>query len=58
MRENIRVKANAMKEINDISMRGEIVVFGSTYMAHFPLYELINRCTFENAVYNRKGTAV
>lgn len=53
MRENIRVKANAMKEINDISMRGEIVVFGSTYMANFPLYELINRCRFENAVYNR-----
>lgn len=53
MRDIIRVKANAMKEINDISMRGEIVVFGSTYMAHFPLYELINRCTFENAVYNR-----
>lgn len=53
MKEKIRAKADAMKMINDLSMKGEIVVFGSTYMAHFPLYELVNRCTFENAVYNR-----
>ena len=53
MKDNVRVKANAMKKINEISMKGEIVVFGSTYMANFPLYELANRCTFENAVYNR-----
>lgn len=53
MKENIRVKATAMKEINDISMKGEIVVFGSTYMSHFPLYELVNKCMIENAVYNR-----
>ena len=30
MKENVRVKADAMKMINDISMKGEIVVFGST----------------------------
>lgn len=53
MKENVRIQANAMKEINDISMKGEIVVFGSTYMSSFPLYELINKCRFENAVYNR-----
>ncbi len=53
MKENVRVKADAIKIINDISMKGEIVVFGSTYMANFPLYELVNRCMFENAVYNR-----
>lgn len=53
MKENVRARAAAMKEINAISMKGEIVIFGSTYMANFPLYEFINKCTFENAVYNR-----
>lgn len=53
MKENVRVKADAMKMLNDISMRGEIVVFGSTYMSGFPLYELVNRCMFEHAIYNR-----
>ena len=53
MKENVRVKAGAMKMINDISMKGEIVVFGSTYMSEFPLYELVNKCTFEHAIYNR-----
>ena len=53
MKENVRVKADAMKKLNDISMKGEIVVFGSTYMSEFPLYELVNRCTFEHAIYNR-----
>ena len=53
MKESIRNKACAMKQINDISLRGEIVVFGSTYMSKFPLYELLGKCTLENAVYNR-----
>lgn len=53
MREKILLKANAMKETNDLMMKGEIVIFGSTYMAGFPFYELINRCNLENAVYNR-----
>ncbi|MBQ2767859.1 MAG: hypothetical protein IJF49_07265 [Clostridia bacterium] len=53
MKENVRTQANAMKGINDITMKGEIVVFGSTYMSSFPLYELFNKCMFENAVYNR-----
>lgn len=53
MKESIRLKASTMKELNDISMKGEIVVFGSTYMSGFPLYELLNKCSLENAVYNR-----
>ena len=53
MKESIRIRANAMREINDICMQGAIVVFGSTYMSKFPLYELINKCNFENAIYNR-----
>ena len=53
MRECILRKANEMKQLNDISMKGEIVMFGSTYMAGFPLYELANRCMLEHAIYNR-----
>lgn len=53
MREKILLKANAMKETNDLMMKGEIVIFGSTYMAGFPFYDLINKCNLENAIYNR-----
>lgn len=53
MREQIRAAANAMKGLTALSLKGEIVVLGSTYMAQFPLYELVNRCQLESAVYNR-----
>ena len=53
MKENVKLSANAMIGINDLMLKGEIVVFGSTYMANFPLYELINKYHFENAIYNR-----
>ena len=53
MKEAVRIQANAMKKINDLTIQGEIVIFGSTYMSSFPLYELVNKCTFENAIYNR-----
>lgn len=42
-----------IKDLNDITLRGEIVIFGSDYMADFPFYELINHYQIENAVYNR-----
>ena len=60
MKEYVRAKADAMKKINDLTLPGEIVIFGSTYMSEFPLYELINKCNLENAVYNRsiKGLTV
>jgi len=60
MREYVRSKANSMKKINDLALPGEIVIFGSTYMSEFPIYELINKCKSENAVYNRsiKGLTV
>ena len=60
MKEYVRVKANAMKKINDLALSGEIVIFGSTYMSEFPIYELTNKCKLENAVYNRsiKGLTV
>lgn len=53
MKENVKLSANAMMGINDLTLKGEIVVFGSTYMANFPLYEMINKYHFENAIYNR-----
>ena len=52
MKEYVRAKANAMKKINDLTLPGEIVIFGSTYMSEFPIYELINKSNLENAVYN------
>ena len=53
MKESVMKKAAAYKAINELSLKGEIVVFGSTYMANFPFYELINRSRLERAVYNR-----
>lgn len=53
MKDNVRTQADMMKKINDLTLPGGIVVFGSTYMSSFPLYELVNKCIFENAVYNR-----
>lgn len=53
MKKSVKLSANAMIGINDLALKGEIVVFGSTYMANFPLYELINKYHFENAIYNR-----
>ena len=53
MKENVKLSASGMIGINDLTLKGEIVVFGSTYMANFPLYEFINKYHFENAIYNR-----
>jgi len=53
MKEHVKTTANAMIGLNDITLKGEIAVFGSTYMANFPLYEFINKYHFENAIYNR-----
>lgn len=53
MKKAVKLLADAMVGINDITLKGEIVVFGSTYMANFPLYELVKKYHFENAIYNR-----
>lgn len=53
MKDSVRAKASAMKEINALSLQDAIVIFGSDYMAGFPLYEFVNRCELECAVYNR-----
>lgn len=53
MKENVVAKVKEIKGVNEISLKDEIVVFGSTYMAKFPFYELVNKYSFEHAVYNR-----
>ena len=60
MKESVKTAANAMIGLNDITLKGEIAVFGSTYMSKFPLYEFINKCQLESAVYNRsiKGLTI
>ncbi len=49
----IKEKLNTIKQINELALKGEIVIFGSTYMANFPFYELVNKAQLENAIYNR-----
>ena len=53
MKEAVLRKANAVKGLNEFALRGEIVIFGSTYMANFPFYELTKKSRLENAIYNR-----
>ena len=53
MRAELQKKVDMFHAVNDISMRGEIVVFGSTFMANFPFYELSKKYLMENALYNR-----
>jgi hypothetical protein len=53
MKQNIEKQIEAIKQLNEFSLKKEIVILGSTYMANFPLYELINKSQIEHAVYNR-----
>lgn len=53
MRAELQEKAAMFQAVNEITMRGEIVVFGSSFMANFPFYELSKKYVLENAVYNR-----
>ena len=53
MRTEALEKAAMYHAINDITLHGEIVIFGSTFMANFPFYELSKKYLLSNAVYNR-----
>ena len=53
MKEKARTQADIIKKMNDMALKGEVVIFGSTYMSRFPFYELLKKCMLENAVYNR-----
>ena len=53
MKNTLKTKLDAFKVFNELSLKGEIVIFGSDYMSNFPFYDLINRISLESAVYNR-----
>lgn len=53
MKDAVLKKANVAKGLNEFALKGEIVIFGSTYMANFPFYELTKKSRLENAIYNR-----
>ncbi|MBQ8510291.1 MAG: hypothetical protein IJ493_10335 [Clostridia bacterium] len=53
MRQEIQRKINMYTAINEIAIKGEIVVFGSTFAAGFPFYELSQDYVLRNAIYNR-----
>lgn len=50
---NVTERISMYKYYNSIALRGEIVVYGSTYMANFPFYELSQKYLLSNAIYNR-----
>ncbi|MBQ8374791.1 MAG: SGNH/GDSL hydrolase family protein [Clostridia bacterium] len=53
MRNEIAQQVNIFKVYNDIALKHEIVVFGGSYAAAFPFYELAQKYLFSNAIYNR-----
>ena len=53
MREEVLEKLRIFRIYNDIALKREIVIYGSTYTANFPFYELAQKYRFSNAVYNR-----
>lgn len=53
MKEELTKKIEYYNIINDICSKNEIVIFGSTKMANFPFYELINKSNLNQAIYNR-----
>lgn len=46
-------KVNLYRAINDITLKGEVVIFGADFMADFPFYELSQKYLFSTALYNR-----
>lgn len=53
MKTELIKKNDIYKVFNEIALKNEIVVFGSTYAAGFPFYEFTNKCPISNAIYNR-----
>lgn len=53
MDNEIKEKVKMYKAINELAIKGEIVVFGSTFAANFPFYELMQGKVTDYAIYNR-----
>ena len=53
MKTKIIKKAEMFHAINDMAIKGEIVIFGSSFTANFPFYEMSQSYVMSNAIYNR-----
>lgn len=53
MKKDLHEKVRSFKGLNEIALKGEIVVYGSSYMVDFPFYELANKNCLDTAIYNR-----
>ncbi len=53
MLKDVKEKAKKYTIINDVALKNEVAVFGSTYLYNFPFYELIQGHITDYAVYNR-----
>ena len=53
MKTEILEKSKTYRVFNDIALKNEIVIFGSTFAANFPFYELSQKYYLNNAIYNR-----
>lgn len=53
MRKEVLEKISQFQGYNDIALKNEIVIYGSTYTAEFPFYELAQKYVLSNAIYNR-----
>lgn len=53
MNTKILKQADMFHAINDMAIKGEIVIFGSSFTANFPFYELSQSYVMSNAIYNR-----
>ncbi len=53
MREDIKEKAKKYKILNEVALKNEVVILGSSYMFDFPFYEFMQGHITDYAVYNR-----
>lgn len=53
MNAEITKKKNIYKVFNDIVLENQILIFGSSFTANFPFYELSKKYLLSSAIYNR-----
>ncbi|MGN0163239.1 MAG: hypothetical protein ACI4EA_06625 [Candidatus Ornithomonoglobus sp.] len=53
MKAEVIEKSRMYKIFNEITLKNEIIIFGSTFTADFPFYELTKKYLLSNAIYNR-----
>lgn len=53
MLKNVKEQAKKYKVLNEIALKNEVAVFGSSYLYEFPFYEFMQGRITDYAVYNR-----